>query len=85
MSDGDRKTSVAEAAGVKSPGPVPQPNTYTYRTWGGSNATVTAYWIEFAPGYVVFRDHQGRVVLAERDTNVHGLRETGADGEVKGR
>lgn len=79
----DRETK-SEATMAALPDP-PPPTTFRYSSWSGSKVAITAHWVEFVPGFVVFRDHVGRIVHAEDHANVHRLSENGADGEVTGR
>lgn len=57
-------------------------NTYRYKTWSGSHATVQAASVEFGSAYVVFRDVDGRVVLAEQVANVAQLTNDAAEGDA---
>lgn len=57
-------------------------NTYRYSTPMGSAATVRAASIEFGPAHVVFRDLDGRVVLAEQVANVSKLTNDAAEGDA---
>ena len=62
--------------------PTSSDRTWRYRTWGGANATVVAYSVEFAPTHVVWRDAEGSVVLAERPENVNELAQVGTLGSA---
>jgi hypothetical protein len=59
-----------------------EPFTWRYRTWSGSNATVVASTVEFAPEHVVWRDSEGAVVLAESNRNVNELAQVGTLGSA---
>lgn len=54
--------------------------TYRYKTWSGAIATVEAYSVAFHPGYVVFSDIDGRIVLAEDAANCSRLSNDDAEG-----
>lgn len=56
--------------------------TYRYKTWSGAVVTVQATTVRFEPGYVVFEDHDGRIVLAEDAANVSRLSNDRAVGEA---
>ena len=71
---------MAAAAGALWP--TPRPSEFTYRRWSSGDRTVVAESVTFEPtGHVVFRDHLGRVVLAERQEQVNELKQTGAGVE----
>lgn len=62
-------------------------STETYPTWryyteSGGLATVVAETVEFTAHHVVWRDHEGAVVLAEKVENVNELAQIGTLGSV---
>lgn len=56
--------------------------TWRYRTWGGTTATVVAATVDFAPHHVVWRDAEGAVVLAEKAEDVNELAQVGTLGSA---
>lgn len=59
---------------------IAEDRSWAYRTFSGGRQTVTARYIAFGPAHVVWRDGEGRIVLAEANSNVHELTEVGHAG-----
>lgn len=55
---------------------------WRYTTWAGNKATVVADSIEFTAAFVIWRDRDGRVVLAEEVRNVGRLVDVAALGST---
>ena len=55
---------------------------WAYSTWSGSRVRVTANIVEFTPTHVVWRDGEGRVVLAEEARQVNTLTEVEIDRQA---
>lgn len=46
---------------------------FRWKTWAGDTETIEADRIEFAPGHVIFRDLNHRIILAMENSNVNHL------------